>query len=318
MSLEHPLILGLLLLPLFARRLLPPVAAPTGALHVPPAIAAGLRPGRAARHRSRLLQLLGWLVWACLLLALAGPRAMETHDLRLASGRDIILALDLSGSMETEDFDLDGQRVSRLDAVKQVAAGFIEGREGDRVGLVVFGDRAFVAAPLTHDTASVARAVLGATIGISGKSTAISDGLGLALRRLRGSEATSRVVILLSDGVDTTGTVAPRDVATMAQELGIRVHTIALGPDDLESRPAARDAVDAATLREVAELSGGEMFRVRGMDALRQVTRAIDALEPSPASAPPLQVWRDYWTWPAGAALALSLLALGLTRRGAQ
>lgn len=315
MSFEHPLAFLLLLLPLVARRLLPPRVAATGALRVPPAIAAQVSQTASSVRRTRVQKALPALIWICLLLALAGPRQMRTLDLQLASGRDIMLALDLSGSMEKTDFDLDGDRISRLDAVKRVAARFVEGRDGDRIGLVIFGDTAYVAAPLTHDTGSVARAVNEAVLGISGRSTAISDGLGLSLRRLRASEARSRVVILFSDGVDTTGTVAPDEVATIARDLGIRVHTIALGPDDLETVPAARDAVDAATLRQIAERSGGRMFRVRTMDELRAVTASIDALEPSPSSAPPTRVWQEYWIWPAAGAFALSLGALALARR---
>lgn len=317
MSLEAPLVLLLLPLPLLARYLLPRRRLATAALRVPAAIAAEVRPAPVSLRRSRLQRALPALIWVSLLLALAGPGDMRTLQRQLASGRDIMLALDLSGSMEREDFDLDGRRISRLEAVKQVASGFAESRAGDRLGLVVFGDRAYVAAPPTHDTVSVARAIDEAVIGISGKSTAISDGLGLALRRLRGSDAKSRVVILFSDGVDTTGDVAPEDVADLAKGLDIRVHTIALGPDDLESNPAARDAVDSATLRLIAEESGGEMFRVHDMTELEAVANAIDALEPSPSKAPPLRVWQGWWIWPAALAFALSLLALALSPREA-
>ena len=318
MSFEFPLAFLLLLLPFVARHLLPPRVLATGAVRVPPAIAGQAAEAASSAARNRASRALPALIWICLVLALAGPRAMQTLDLKLASGRDIVLALDLSGSMEKQDFNLDGQQISRLDAVKRVASRFVEAREGDRLGLVVFGDRAYVAAPLTHDVKSVARNVNGAVVGISGNSTAISDGLGLALRRLRMSDAKSRVIILFSDGVDTTGTVAPDDVARMADGFGIRVHTIALGPDDLESNPTARDAVDSATLRRIAEDSGGRMFRVRTLDELQAVTRAIDALEPSPSRAPPTRIWRDYWIWPAAAAFLLALAALVLTRRGAE
>lgn len=318
MSFAFPLAFLLLLLPFVARRLLPPRVPATGAVRVPPAIAGQVTEVGGLVSRSRAQRALPPLIWICLVLALAGPRAMETLDLKLASGRDIVLALDLSGSMEKQDFSLDGQLIARLDAVKRVASGFVESREGDRLGLVVFGDRAYVAAPLTHDVRSVAQVVNGTVIGISGNSTAISDGLGLALRRLRASDAKSRVVILFSDGVDTTGTVAPEDVAAMAHDLGIRVHTIALGPDDLESSPTARDAVDAATLRLIADKSGGQMFRVRTLNELEAVTVAIDALEPSPSNAPPTRIWREYWFWPAGTAFLLSLAALGMTWRGAE
>ncbi|WP_232830632.1 VWA domain-containing protein [Oceanicella sp. SM1341] len=239
------------------------------------------------------------------MIALAGPRVLETLDALPASGRDVVLALDLSGSMEREDFDLDGARVSRLAAVQTVASRFVLGREGDRVGLVVFGDRAYVAAAPTHDVAAVAQVIDTAMIGVSGRSTAIADGLGLAIRRLRGREAKSRVILLLSDGQDTTGAVDPVAAARAAAALGIRVHTIALGPRDLETSPGARDAVDTATLRAIAEAAGGVMFRVRNTDDLRAVTDAVDRLEPSAAAAPPIRGWHALWPWPAAAALLL-------------
>ncbi len=317
MTFDHPALLLLLPLPVAAFFMLPPRAAMTGALRVPPAIAAGIVPAPRSVHRSRMQRLLPAVIWFCIVVALAGPGEMRTLQHQLVSGRDIMLALDLSGSMEKEDFDLDGQRTSRLDAVKRVGAQFVEGRAGDRVGLVVFGDRAYVATPLTSDTASVARAVTESVIGISGKSTAISDGLGLALRRLGASDASSRVVVLFSDGVDTTGSVAPEDVAVLSDGMDIRIHTIALGPDDLESNPGAHDAVDAATLRLIAEESGGRMFRVRNAAELQAVMAAIDALEPSPSKAPPVRLWHSYWVWPASAAFACAFLALALSRKDA-
>lgn len=308
MSFAAPAAFALLLLPLLVRLAARPALRAAQAGYLPPALAARMAPLEAVRQSRSML--LPALIALCLVAALAGPRRMEVVDVVPASGRDVMLAVDLSGSMEKEDFDLDGARVSRLAAVKAVAARFVAGRTGDRVGLVVFADRPYVAAPLTHDVASVARAVEALTIGVSGRSTAISDGLGLAMRRLEDAAGDSRVVLLLSDGVDTTGTVDPAAAGALADRLGIRIHTIALGPDDLASAPNARDAVDAATLAGIAESSGGEMFRVRSTDELRGVAAAIDRLEPSLGRAPPLRRWRDYWMWPAGAAFGLSLLLL--------
>lgn len=307
MDLAFPLALALLPLPLLIR-LLPPRAA-QGGLLVPPHVLQGTAGGRARG---------GWwpaaLAWVLLVLALAGPQVQRPSALLPASGRDIVLALDLSGSMEKRDFSLDGQPVSRLEAVKRVASGFVAARRGDRIGLVVFGDRAYVAQPVTFDVEAVARAIDEAQIGISGRATAISDGLGLAMRRLLDSDAPTRVVVLLSDGVATSGKVGAVDAARLAARHGIRVHTVALGPDDLETRPKSRDAVDARMLREMAEASGGTSFRVRGMADLRAMAATLDRLEPNPAERPPLQFRQSLWIWPA--ALALALLALIGWRRG--
>lgn len=299
MGFAFPLVLLLLPLPL-AMRLLPPGAA-RGGLRVPPHVFAGTAEGRALP--SGLL--LAALAWGLLVIALAGPQLDRQTALTEASGRDILLALDLSGSMEKRDFSLDGQPISRLDAVKRVASRFVAARRGDRIGLVVFGDRAYVAQPLTFDVDAVARAVNEAQIGISGRATTISDGLGLAIRRLSASDAPTRIVVLLSDGVDTAGSVGAVDAARLAARHGIRVHSIALGPDDLETRPKSRDAVDAATLRGVAQASGGTSFRVRGMADLQAMAATLDRLEPSPSERPPLRFWQSLWVWPAAAALLL-------------
>ena len=305
----------LLLLPLFALLLLPPRPATTDAMHVPPSIAERLQPAPQASRRAMFHRILPAAIWILLVVAIAGPQRLEHLDLRPASGRDIVLALDLSGSMEQEDFQLDGKTVSRLTAVKSVATKFVEGRRGDRVGLVVFADRPYFASPLTYDVSAVSRAIGEATIGISGRSTAISDSLGLSLKRLLTSDAKSRVVILLSDGADTKAAVAPRAVAEVAAENGVRIHTIAMGPRDHAADPEAEDAVDVRTLGEIADASGGTLFRVRTMADLAAVSDAINALEPSPSQAPPLQYWREFWVWPAALALLLSFFYLGGVRR---
>jgi len=263
-------------------------------------------------HRTETILLIG--AWTALVLALAGPRLPAWTNLVTSSGREIIIALDLSGSMVKEDFILDGKPLSRLDAVKRVAARFVAARKGDRIGLVIFGDRAYVAQPPTFDVASVAHAIDVAQIGISGRSTAISDGLGLATHRLMQSDAKSKVLILLSDGVDTSGKVLATDAARLAASHGIRVHTIALSPDDLESQPQSRDAVDAAALRATAEAGGGTSFRVRTMDDLETMAATLDQMEPNPMRRPPLQYWRSLWMWPGGAAVAFVLL-LAMRRR---
>jgi len=241
-------------------------------------------------------------------LALAGPQVSRPSGMIPASGRDIVLAMDLSGSMEREDFDLDGTPLSRLDAVKRVASRLVASREGDRIGLVIFGDRAYFAQPLTFDVNAVARAIDEAQIGISGRATAISDGLGLAMKRLVASEAPTRVVVLFSDGSDTSGKVDAVEAARLAAGHGIRIHTVALGPQDMETAPKTRDAVDSETLRALAGASGGATFRVRGMEDLERMAAALDDLEPNPSERPPMLYRQSLWPWPAGVALILLLL----------
>ena len=331
-DLAAPWALLALPLPLLAARLIP--AEPeggSGALRVPGTLVGDGRSGadRAARGRRRAV--LTWTLWITLVAALSGPRLVLPAAALPASGREIMLAMDLSGSMERRDFALDGETVNRLTAVKRVGTDFIRRRAGDRIGLVIFADQAYVAAAPSFDTAAVARALDEATIGISGRSTGIGDGLGLALRRLdprdaggesggntgdKAGEKTAKAVILLSDGANNAGQTAPKDVAELAKTLGIKVYTIALGPRDMADADGEQDVVDTETLRDMAQASGGEAFRVRTTDDLVRVADAIDRLEGGRALAPPLPLRRDLWPWPAALAL-LAAAALLASRRGA-
>lgn len=316
-SFATPLALLLLPLPFFALRLLPPREVQSGALMVPSSIASRLEAGKNSMIGAAGRELLPVVLWVILVLAIAGPQKLVSTKALPVSGRDIILALDLSGSMERKDVYFAGQPVRRLDAVKRMAARFVRGRAGDRVGLVIFAKEAFFASPPTYDVEAVADSIEVATIGISGRSTAISDGLGLALKRLEKSSSPSRVVILLSDGVNNAGKVMPRDAAELAQRLGIRVHTIALGPRDMDKPTNATDVVDAKTLQDVAEASGGKTFRVRTTEDLDAVGYAIDELETNEADAPPRAIYQSYWIYPAILALLSSLLILTANRRWA-
>lgn len=310
-ELALPLALLALPVPLLAR-LLPPRAAEGQVLTLPDGIAAAARPAHGPAAWRGLA--LAALAWACLCLAAAQPQRIDMVSDRSASGRDIVIALDMSGSMETPDFALDGETVTRLAAVKRVATSFIRARQGDRIGLVIFADTAYVAAPLTHDLPAVARALDEAQIGLTGRSTAIAEGLGLALKRILAEASPSKVIVLLSDGRDSSGRLDPVQVGQLAAEKGVRIHTIALGPEDLETRPGARDAVDLATLRDIARTSGGQTFRVRSTDDLTAMAEDLDRLEPNPSTRPPVAVPRPLWVWPGAAALVL-VLALGLGRR---
>lgn len=318
MSFAWPWMFLLLPLPLLLRWWTAPLRVPQPALRLPSHLARAATAVRGGRHAR--LSWLAALAWLSLVMALAGPQTQAVSDIIPASGRDIVLAIDLSGSMLKTDFMLDGQLVTRLDAVKQTAAAFVAARRGDRIGLVIFGERAYFAEPLTFDVDAVARAIREAQIGISGRGTAISDGLGLATKRLAQSDAPTRVIVLMSDGIDTSGNVPAVAAAKLAREHGIRIHTIALGPDDLETvdradRAATRDAVDVTTLRGIAEQADGRLFRVRTTEDLRDMARTLDALEPNPSERPPMRVANPVWTWPAGAAL-ICLLLISTRRRG--
>ncbi|TCS64477.1 Ca-activated chloride channel family protein [Primorskyibacter sedentarius] len=310
-----PWVILLLPLPWIVQRLLPPRRAGGASLLLPDRIGRNfLRGAKSGPAEARSLARHAlWAVWVLALLALSGPRDLAPVSALKVSGRDLAIALDLSGSMVRDDFDLDGEQITRLEAVKHVGAEFARGRGGDRVALIVFGSEAYYASPFTFDVEAVARRIEEAAIGISGRATNISDGLGLALKRMQSSQAATRVVILLSDGANNAGAANPRGVAELAASLGIRVHTIALGPKDLETaEEGERGVVDAATLRAIAQISGGESFRVRTTEDLAAVAEALDRLEATDSDGLAAELYRDYWIWPA---MAAGLILAGLAWR---
>ena len=233
-----------------------------------------------------------WFVWLFLLIAAARPlwigEAIELPN----SGRDLMMAVDISGSMQTEDMQVGQSLVPRMNAVKQVGAEFISQRAGDRLGLILFGTNAYVQSPLTFDTTTVKRFLLEAQIGFAGKETAIGDAIGLAVKRLKEQPAESRVLILITDGQDTASSVKPLEAAQLAASLGIRIYTIGIGADALtlpglfgssfgsrQVNPSAE--LDEAGLQEIAALTGGKYFRARNPQELASIYQVLDQLEPA-------------------------------------
>lgn len=308
-SFADPWVWLLLPLPLLIHRFAPKASDSGAALRVPEGIAQGvslaLSMAGLLRDSRRLLPV---LIWVSLIAALAGPRQIIPNLAAPTSGREIVLALDLSGSMVTRDFALDGKTSSRIDAVKHVATEFVRGRGGDRLALVLFGSKAYFATPQTYDVEAVAKAIDEAVIGISGRATAIGDALGLALKRLGTTEAEVKVIILLSDGINNSGPVRPRDAARLGADKDVRIHTIAMGPAQGEDKDVF-DAVDTAELEAVAQISGGQAFHVRSTEDLIAVAEDIDRLETRSSEGPRADLYRDFWIWPAGGAF-LGLLVL--------
>ena len=252
-----------------------------------------------------------WAIWIALLAAIAQPWHPGDTVAQPVSGRALSLVIDLSGSMERKDFMLDGQTVDRLSVVKSVAGKFIEAREGDRLSLVLFGREAFIASPLSFDLSAVRNILDVAGIGMAGRSTAIGDALGLAIKTLQNDPSSSKAIILLSDGTNNSGSAEPESAAKFASERGIRIHTIALGSEDNESTrtgyATANSAdLDEKTLNAIATSSGGNFFRVKTSDELRSVYDIIDQLERTESDSPPVVIQHDLRHWP----LFFSLLVL--------
>ncbi|MDO6459719.1 VWA domain-containing protein [Granulosicoccaceae sp. 1_MG-2023] len=255
-----------------------------------------------------------WLlhaVWIALVLALAQPQWILGEPISRASGRSMMLVVDLSRSMEMRDFELDGRADNRLNVVKRVAGEFIRERTGDRLGLILFGDEAFVANPLSFDLHAADYALQRSTIGMAGRTTALGDALGLALIKLQADDARDKAVILLTDGSNNAGRADPAGAAQIAAKWGIRIHTIGLGSDTLPGSIQGQNAsasLDTATLKTVALLSGGRYFRVQNSSELQAVYDTLDTLLAEPVAAPPFIPRRDIRHLP----LLAALCCLGL------
>ncbi len=317
-SFAWPWLFLVLPLPWLVRRLLPPAALPESrALRLPfyrDIPAAVSTP--AARRRWR--QGLAWAAWVLLVLAAARPQWLgEPMQLPLA-GRDLMLAVDLSGSMEQEDYRLNGRPVNRLAVVKAVAGRFIERREGDRLGLILFGSRAYLQTPLTHDRATVRSMLDEAVIGLAGRETAVGDAIAVAVKRLKEQAQQDRVLILLTDGSNTVGNIAPLDAARVAAKAGVRIYTIGIGGGPVGVRTPfgmltkKGTDLDTATLQAIARETGGRYFQATDAAQLGQVYEELDRLEPSVRDQRSFRPMHALFMWPAGLALLLSG-ALALT-----
>ena len=266
----------------------------------------------AARSRFAPLRASGWtalIVWLLLVFAACRPQWIHDPVTVPVSGRDLLLAVDLSGSMKTKDMILDGAPSSRLDVVKQVAGEFIARRTGDRVGLILFGSRPYLQTPLTFDRTTVRLLLEEAEIGLAGEQTAIGDAIGLALKRLRERPSENRVLILLTDGANTAGEVAPREAAELAALYAMKIYSIGVGADEFGTvvrSPGGAGALDEDTLRVIADLTGGGYFRARDVRELDAIYALLDELEPIAGDDRLLRPVRELFPFPLGIALGLS------------
>lgn len=271
------------------------------------------------RPFSLLVPALLCLIWFALLVSLSRPTWIGEAISLPATGRDLLIAVDISGSMQVEDMHIGRNRVQRIDAVKQVLAEFIERRRGDRMGLILFGTNAYLQAPLTFDNNTVRRFLLEAQLGFAGRETAIGDAIGLSVKRLRDRPADSRVLILLTDGANTAGAVQPDEAARLAADYGIRVHTIGIGADKMlvpglfgssfGSRTVNPSSdLDEETLMNIASETGGRYFRARNPAELVDIYRLLDQLEPVDQEEATYRPQRSLFHWPLGLAFLCSLL----------
>ena len=321
MNLEFalPLAFAILPLPFFIARwwpCAPETNAPALRLPFYQALLASVGEGRTTRSRLRLL--LATLAWLLLVVAAARPQFIGEPVQLPVSGRDLLLAVDISGSMEEQDMVLVDKVTTRLMAVKIVAGNFIERRQGDRLGLILFGDQAYLQTPLTFDRKTTNIQLREAAIGLAGKRTAIGDAIGLAVKRLRDQPQENRVLVLLTDGANTAGVVDPQKAADIAASEGVRIYTIGVGADErvvrglFGQRRVANNELDETGLMAIAEKTGGHYFRARDIEALEEIYQLLDELEPVSTEEETFRPVRELYMWPAAATLLFSLLlALG-------
>ena len=244
------------------------------------------------------------LAWVFCLSALARPQWIGEPITRNLPARDMLLAVDLSGSMSTEDFtNADGKQVNRLEACKQVLDEFLTKRKGDRVGLVFFGTAAFLQAPFTEDLELCRTFLDEAQVGMAGPQTVIGDAVGLSLSVFDRSEQEDRVLILLTDGNDTGSQVTPEDAAKIARDKGVTIHTIAVG----DPTAVGEEEIDEEVLKEMARLSGGEFFRADDRDELDGIYKRLDEIETSELETESFQPKSELFFWPLAAFLLLGL-----------
>ncbi|MAW43172.1 MAG: VWA domain-containing protein [Gammaproteobacteria bacterium TMED243] len=272
----------------------------------------------AGQSAWRLLALC--LAWALLVAALARPQFTGDPVNLPTTGRDLMLAVDISGSMATEDMEVEGDFVERLTVVKAVIANFAQARVGDRIGLVLFGTNAYLQAPLTFDVKSVNRLLIEAPVGIAGGKTAIGDAIGLAVKRLRMRPQDEKILILLTDGANNVGEVEPKVAAELAARDNIRIYTIGVGADEMRmpgllgrisgrmTNPSAD--LDEDTLQAIADATGGRYFRARDPRTLMEIYALIDQLEPVEQEAEIFRPVQALYFWPLGASVLIWVLLL--------
>ncbi|MGJ0429093.1 vWA domain-containing protein [Methylobacter sp.] len=320
---EWPWLLSLLPLPLLIRWLLPahkPVE--QAALKVPFLDDFSEGDARVISQTGRWPFLAAAIAWILLIAACTRPQWLGEPIEQAVSGRDLMLAVDLSGSMEVQDFVINRQAVDRLTATKWVAGDFINRRVGDRIGLILFGTQAYLQTPLTFDRKTVMTLLDESAIGLAGDNTAIGDAIGLAVKRLKNQEVNSRVLILMTDGANTAGEVSPLKAAELAAENQLKIYTIGIGADEMLVRSffgaqkvnPSQD-LDEKTLTAIAEKTGGVYFRARNTDELNKIYQLLDQLEPVEKDKQYFRPKSELYYWPlAGALLLAAAIALSRVR----
>lgn len=315
---EWPWALLLLPLPWISRMLLPSGERAGLAIPVPLLDREGVEADEFRRASSRLSAFGLWLFWIALLLAASRPVWIGDPVSRTVSGRDLILAVDVSGSMSENDMTIDSRAATRLDVLKVVVGRFIERRRGDRLGLILFGTRAYNYVPLTFDLDTLKQLLLDVSTGLAGRHTAIGDAIGIAIKAMREDETEHKVLVLVTDGSNTAGFENPVLAAAAARQQGMTIHTIGVGSDlETLSRVYGQRNIPAgvvlneAVLRRIADVSGGKYFRATDSEALERIYRELDRLEPIDYQYQARRPREELFAWPLLAGLLIMVSLIG-------
>ena len=306
--LEYPWLLALLPLPLLIYWLLPPYKEEQDSLritffsYISSTLGITPEPGAVILRTNWLQKILAPICWCLMILALARPQFIEPPIQKIQPGRDLMLALDISQSMETPDFRTpDGKRMRRVDAVKQVVGQFIRKRKNDQIGLIVFGQAAYPVAPFTLDHDACLKMLSQIDAGMAGPQTMIGDAIGLAIKQFNSSEAKQRVLILLTDGNDTGSRMPPRKAAEIAAQNNITIHVVGLG----DPHATGEDKVDYAALSSIAKATGGQVYHGENSIELQKAYDTLDKITPQNFKTLSYQPRRELFMYPLAAALIL-------------
>jgi Ca-activated chloride channel family protein len=318
-----PYVFALLPLPLIVRLLWPAKQQQQSAALLVPSFIKGSTGQQQAATSSRLKLIFATIIWILLITAAARPQWLGEPVSIPNEGRDLMIAVDLSGSMKMEDMEINGRLVDRLVMTKSVLTDFIKRRVGDRLGLILFADTAYLQAPLTFDRETVATLLDETVIGLVGEKTAIGDAIGLAVKRFDDREDSNRVLVLMTDGQNTAGRISPEEANELAKNFNVKIYTIGLGADEKvinsffgQRRVNPSADLDEALLTRIAESTGGEYFRARDPQSLENIYKILDQLEPVAGEGQKLRPLTALFYVPLIIALGLSALYALITLLG--
>ncbi|SEF79830.1 vWA domain-containing protein [Bosea lathyri] len=309
-QLEYPWLLLVLPLPLLVWWLTPPFREETASVRLAffseVSQAAGVKPtaGAVIPKTNWVQKLLAPLCWGLVVLALARPQFVEPPIEKIQPARDLLLALDLSQSMDTRDFrSPSGAMIPRVEAVRNVVADFVKRRSGDRIGLIAFGDAPYPLAPFTLDHDTVLAMIAAMVPGMAGPRTALGDAVGLGIKMFSDSKAQEKVLVVLTDGNDTASKMPPARAADIAKQSGVLVHTVGIG----DPKASGEDRLDATVLEAIAKATGGRYFFGQDEAALREIYATLDAITPANQKTLSWRPKHELFHYPLGAAIALLL-----------